>query len=110
MLVEKHSTVLKIVLKDKATGTTFALYNVYEPYPERKGSWEFFFSLGIREPRDVILRGDLNLTLSEKENWRTLARPDGAHAHVRFFIYFLNLLLQYLNGILLNVCFLKCVF
>ena len=32
MLVEKHSTVLKIVLKEKATGMDFAMYNVYGPY------------------------------------------------------------------------------
>ena len=39
--------------------------------------WESFFSSGMLEPRDMILRGDLNLTLFEKENWGTLALPDG---------------------------------
>ena len=68
MLVEKHSSLLKIVLKGKATGTTFSLYNVYGPYLNRKGFWEAFFSLGMLETRNVILGGDLNLTLSQKEN------------------------------------------
>ena len=37
MQVEKQSTVLKTVVKEKATGTTYALYNVYDPYLNRKG-------------------------------------------------------------------------
>ena len=63
MLVEKHSTMLKTMLKEKATGTAFALYNVYGPYLNRKGFWESFFSSRMLEIRNVILGGDLNLTL-----------------------------------------------
>ena len=42
--VTKHSTVLKIVLKEKSTRESFYLYNVYGPYEERKGLWESFFT------------------------------------------------------------------
>ena len=75
--MEKHSTVLKKVVKEKATGTNFALYNVYGPYVNRKGFWEPLFSSGMLETRNVILGGDLNLTLLEKENWGSLARQYG---------------------------------
>ena len=68
MEVEKHSIVLKIVVKEKAIGTNFALYNVYGPYVNRKGFWEAFFSSGMMETRNVIIGGDLNITLSKKEN------------------------------------------
>ena len=30
--VEKHSMVLKTILKEKAMGNSYALYNVYRPY------------------------------------------------------------------------------
>ena len=74
MREEKHSSVLKIVLKEKALGKSFALYNVYGPYLERKGFWEEIFSSRLMEARNVILGEDLNLTLSENENWGKLAR------------------------------------
>ena len=77
MLVENHSTMLKTVLKEKAIGTDFALYNVYGAYQDKKGFGESFFTSGMLETRNIILGGDLNLTLSEKENWGTLARQDG---------------------------------
>ena len=66
---DKYSTMLKIVLKEKAFGISFTMYNVYGPYLDRKGFWEAFFSSGLLESRNVILGGDLNLTLSKKENW-----------------------------------------
>ena len=34
MQEEKHNSVLKIVLKKKASGKSFAMYNVYGPYLE----------------------------------------------------------------------------
>ena len=68
MQEEKHISVLKIVLKEKASGKSFALYNAYGPYLERKGFWEEIFSSRLIEERNVILGEDLNLTLSEKEN------------------------------------------
>ena len=77
MHVEKHNTVLKTVLKEKATGNSYALYNVYRPSQDRKWFWEIFFSSGLLEPANVIIGGDLNLTLSEKENWGSLACHDG---------------------------------
>ena len=63
---EKHSLALKTILKEKAMGNSYALYNVYRPYQYRKGFWEILFSSGILEPANVILGGDLNLTLSKK--------------------------------------------
>ena len=68
MQENKHSSVLKIVLKEKSLGKSFAMYNVYWPYLERKGFWEENFISGLIEERNVILGEDLNLTLSEKEN------------------------------------------
>ena len=65
---EKHSSVFKIVLKEKASGKSYAMYNVYGPYLERKGFWEEIFISGLIEERNVILCGDLNLTLSKHEN------------------------------------------
>ena len=59
---------LKIVLKEKSLGKSFAMYNVYGPYLERKGLWEEIFISRLIEARNVILGGDLNLTLSENEN------------------------------------------
>ena len=61
--------VLKKILKEKATGESFSFYNVYGPYMNKKGFWEAFFSLGLLETKNVILGGDLNLTLSKNENW-----------------------------------------
>ena len=68
---------LKTVLKEKASGISFAMYNVYGPYQDRKGFWEAFFSSGFLESRNVILGGDLNLTISEEENWGNSSHGDG---------------------------------
>ena len=54
--------------KKKASAKSFALYNVYGPYLERKGLWKEIFISTLIEARNMILGGDLNLTLSEKEN------------------------------------------
>ena len=75
--VAKHNTVLKTVLMEKAIGESYALYNVYGPYQENKGFWETFFFSRMLDPKNMILRGDLNLTFYEKENWGPLARNDG---------------------------------
>ena len=85
MQEEKHSMVLKIVLKEKASGISFAIYNAYGPYQDRKGFWEAFFKSILMETRNVIIEGDLNLTLSKKENWGILSRKDGMSS------YFANL-------------------
>ena len=82
---EKHSTVLKTVLKKKASRISFAMYNVYGPYQDRKGFWEAFFNSIMMETRNVLIGGDLNLTLSEKENWGISARRDDLSS------YFANL-------------------
>ena len=76
MQEEKHSTVLKTVLKEKASSISFAIYNAYGPYQDRKGFSEAFFKSSLMETRNVIIEGDLNLTLSEKENWGSLAHHD----------------------------------
>ena len=67
-LEEKHSSLLKIVLKEKASGKSYTMYNVYRPYLERKRFWEEIFISGLIEERNVILCGDLNLTLYKHEN------------------------------------------
>ena len=73
----KHSTVLKTVLKEKAIGESYTLYNVYGTYQEIKWLWKSIFSSGMLELKNMILGGDLNLTLSEKEKWGYLAHHDG---------------------------------
>ena len=65
----KQSKVLKTILKEKVIGESFAFYNVYGPYHNIKVFWEAFFSSGLLEPKNMTLEGDLNLTISEKENW-----------------------------------------
>ena len=65
---EKHSSMLKTVLKEKSSGKCFVMYNVYGPYHDQKGFWEEFFTSGLTKARNVILGGDLNLSLSKKEN------------------------------------------
>ena len=76
----KHSKVLKTVLKEKISGDSFAFYNVYGPYQNKKGLWAAIFSLGLFEPKNMILGGYLNLTLSEKENWGATTRQDSISA------------------------------
>ena len=85
MQEEKHSTVLKTVLKEKASGISFAMYNVYGPYQDQKGFWEAFFNSGLLETRNLIIGGDMNLTLSEKENRGITSRRDSLSS------YFANL-------------------
>ena len=65
---EKHSSMLKTVLKEKYSGKCFVMYNVYGPYHDQKGLWEEFFTFGLTKARNVILGGDLNLSLTKKEN------------------------------------------
>ena len=65
---KKHNTVLKTTLKEKSFGKIYVIYDVYGPYQNRKVFWKYFFSSGLLEPKNMILGGDLNLTLSEKEN------------------------------------------
>ena len=63
IMMEKHNTVLKTVLKEISYGEFYAFYNVYGPYHNRKVLWEEFFSFGLLEPKNMIMGGDLNLTL-----------------------------------------------
>ena len=64
------------MLKEKSSIESYDFYNVYGPYQNIKVFWELFFSSGLLEPRNMIMGGDLNLTLLEKENWEATTRQD----------------------------------
>ena len=72
--IKSYETLLKIVLEDRGPGETFSLYNVYGPYHNKRKFWEFFFSSGLLEPQNMILGGDMNLSLSEREVWGSSMR------------------------------------
>ena len=54
----KLENVLKTVLKDSTTGETFPILNVYRTF------WENIASRQLWEDRNMVIGGDLNLTVS----------------------------------------------
>ena len=74
--VSKYNSVIKTVLEETKTGITFSIINVYGPFHERREFWGTLFSLYAVEVTNVILGGDLNLTLTMVELWGENARND----------------------------------
>ena len=60
----KLDNVLKTVLKDNTTGEAFAILNVYRPYHNCRTFWENIASSQLWEDRNMVIGGDLNLTVS----------------------------------------------
>ena len=66
---KKLESALETKLFDKETGLNFTLLNVYSPFYERKTFWEKIKAEGVLNQPNVILGGDLNLTLTARESW-----------------------------------------
>jgi hypothetical protein len=62
-------------LYSKELGKSLRMINVYSPYGERKSFWEVMVD-GYLNDTNVILGGDLNLTINMREIWREVARRD----------------------------------
>jgi hypothetical protein len=56
--------------------TSLTLLNTYGPCLERRLFWEKLDRLGLLAIKDLIIAGDLNLTLSSKEIWGDKAKTD----------------------------------
>jgi hypothetical protein len=54
---------------NKATKRNINLLNVYGPFLERKAFWTTLASSGLLSLRNLVIAGDLNLTLSSGEIW-----------------------------------------
>ena len=70
-------------LEDPKTGIRFFFLNVYGPFYDRRIYWESLANERALDQENLILVGDLNLTLSTTEVWGQNARSD---ALANFFI------------------------
>ena len=69
-----YITCAGILLKGNIRGfeKQLNLLNVYAPYKERKVYWDKVDASGLLNLGNLILAGDLNLTLHSFENWETM--------------------------------------
>ena len=74
--VQKFDTVVGTELEDSETGKRFMILNVYGPFYDRKTFWERLARSGNLDIPNMILGGDLNLTLNNNESWGKNARLD----------------------------------
>ena len=63
-------------LEDSETGKKYMILNVYGPFYDRTFFGEKLKDSGALEFQNLILGGDLNLTLSSNEVWGKYARAD----------------------------------
>ena len=82
---KKLESALETKLFDKETGINFTLLNVYSPFYERKTFWEKIKAEGVLNQPNVILGGDLNLTLTAGESWGENSRQDSLALYIQFF-------------------------
>ena len=82
---KKPELALETKLFDKETWINFTLINVYSPFYERKNFWEKNKAEGVFNQPNVILGGDLNLTLTTRESWGEKARQDSLALYFQFF-------------------------
>ena len=52
------------------------ILNVYGPFYDKKTFWDRLAGFGALDIPNLILGGDLNLTLNNNESWGKNARPD----------------------------------
>ena len=73
-----YHTVAGILLKAMIRGSTFSLsiLNCYGPYLNREPFWNVVAFGGLLSLPNLILAGDLNLTLNASEIWGTKAQLD----------------------------------
>ena len=71
-------TVAGILLKASVRGSSLnlSILNCYGPYLNRVSFWEATASGGLLSLPNLILAGDLNLTLNASEIWGSKALPD----------------------------------
>ena len=65
----KLDSIIETKLNDKETWMDFTFLNVYGPFYDRKIFWEKFSLVGAMNQSNVILGGDLNLTLATRAVW-----------------------------------------
>ena len=65
--VSRYDSVLETKLKDGETRLDFTILNVYGPFYNIKALWETFEKTCTMKKANVILGGDLNLTLTMSE-------------------------------------------
>ena len=82
---KKLESAIETKLFDKEIGLNFSLINVYSPFYERKTYWEKIKAEGVLNQPNVILGGDLNLTLTAGESWGEKARQDSLALYFQFF-------------------------
>ena len=66
---QRYGAVVGTELEDSETGKRFMILNVYGPFYDRKTFWERLEGFGAMEFQDLILGGNLNLTLTNNEVW-----------------------------------------
>ena len=65
--VQIFETTMGTVLEDSETGKKYMILNVYGPFYDRKTFWEKLKDSRALEFQNLILGGDLNLSLSSNE-------------------------------------------
>ena len=84
----KHDNVIKTILEDSNIGIPYAILNIYGSFNNRRVYGDNLTSNGLWEDINMVIGGDLNLTISEREVWGKLARLDFLS---NFFIYLFDL-------------------
>jgi hypothetical protein len=67
---------IAVKLEVKDVGISLNVVNVYDPYFDRIPFWENLAYSGVLNDMNMVVSGDLNLTLSLREVWgQSLSRP-----------------------------------
>jgi len=61
---------------DALLGKLVTILNVYGPYLNRAGFWDSLLKMEFFDDRELVLGGDLNLSLGRSEVWGPVAYPD----------------------------------
>ena len=72
----RYGLVLGTHLEDGEMCLSYTILNVYGPFYDKKSLWETVGKTGAADQTNVILGGDLNLTLSTNEILGKNARTD----------------------------------